>query len=325
MPMLDMPLQELQTYLGTNPCPEDLDVFWDTAVAEMEQTDPQVELVPADFQVRNAACYDMWFTGVGGARVYAKLLKPKHIAGKAPAVVMFHGYTGDSGDWQDKLAYVNEGFVVAALDCRGQGGRSQDGGRVRGNTHHGHIIRGLADEPEKLLFRSIFLDTAQLARLVMRMDEVDETRVGAMGGSQGGGLALACAALTPGLNRAVSQYPFLSDYQRVWEMDLAAGAYAEIREFFRHTDPQHKLEGEYFRRLGYIDLHNLAHRIQAKVLMGTGLMDSTCPPSTQFAIFNRLTCEKRLEIYPDFGHEYLPRFGDEVMQFLIEMGDDQVK
>ena len=87
MPMLDMPLQELQTYLGTNPCQEDLDVFWDTAVAEMEQTDPQVELVPAGFQVRNAACYDMWFAGVGGARVYAKLLKPKHIAGKAPAVV----------------------------------------------------------------------------------------------------------------------------------------------------------------------------------------------------------------------------------------------
>ena len=85
------------------------------------------------------------------------------------------------------------------------------------------------------------------------------------------------------------------------------------------------MEAEYFRRLGYIDIHNLAHRVQAQVLWAVGLMDVSCPPSSQFAAYNRLTCKKEMRIFPDFGHEYLPRFGDEVMQFLIEMGDDQVK
>jgi cephalosporin-C deacetylase len=115
--------------------------------------------------------------------------------------------------------------VVAALDCRGQGGLSEDVGGVKGNTHHGHIIRGLSDEPRNMLMRHIFLDTAQLAGLVMAMPEVDETRVAAMGGSQGGALTVACASLEPRINRLAPVFPFLCDYRRVWEMDLAKDAY----------------------------------------------------------------------------------------------------
>jgi len=34
---------------------------------------------------------------------------------------------------------------MAAMDCRGQGGSSEDSGGVKGNTLCGHIIRGLAN------------------------------------------------------------------------------------------------------------------------------------------------------------------------------------
>src|SRR5947207_3006705 len=83
------------------------------------------------------------------------------------------------------------------------------------------------------------LDAAQLARVVMDMPEVDAGRVGATGGSQGGGLTVACAALEPRIKRAAPVFPFLCDYQRVWEMDLAAGAYEELKTFFRDFDPLH--------------------------------------------------------------------------------------
>ena len=39
---------------------------------------------------------------------------------------MFHGYSGDAGDWVSKLGYAGLGHTVAALDCRGQGGSSED-------------------------------------------------------------------------------------------------------------------------------------------------------------------------------------------------------
>ena len=319
MPLIDMPLEKLKSYQGINPRPDDFDDYWERALDEMRSTSADVELAEAAFQTTSAECYDLYFTGVRGARVHAQYLRPRHGTKNHPAVLLFHGYTGNAGDWSNKLSYLSVGFSVAALDCRGQGGLSEDPGGVKGTTFRGHIIRGLNDSPEKLLFRDIFLDTARLARIVMDMDEVDPTRVGALGGSQGGGLTLACAALEPGIRRAAPQFPFLSDYRRVWEMDLAKAAYEELRTFFRQFDPLHEREQEIFTRLGYIDVHHLADRIQAEVLMGTGLMDEVCPPSTQFAAYNRIRAKKQMVIYPDYGHEALPAFQDRTFQFMAEL------
>ena len=317
MPLIDMPLAQLREYAGRTPRPDDFDAYWDRALAEMHALDPEVELTPHPFETDFAECFHLRFTGVGGARVYAKYLRPKGRTGPHPAVLMFHGYSGSSGDWADKLGYVAQGFSVAALDCRGQGGRSEDVGGVKGNTLRGHIIRGLDDDtPDKLYYRGVFLDTAQLARIVMAMPEVDETRVGATGGSQGGGLTLACAALEPRVKRAAPVFPFLCDYRRVWEMDLAKDAYEELRTFFRNFDPRHEREEALFTRLGYIDNQHLAPRIRADVLFFTGLMDPVCPPSTQFAAYNKITADKDLVLYPDFGHEGLPGSSDRIFAFL---------
>jgi len=322
MPLtFDFPLEQLKTYRGINPRPADFEAYWDKSLAEMHALDPQVELVPVAFQTSTVECFHLFFTGVGGSRIHAKLLRPKKPAGKCPAVLMFHGYSGNAGDWADKLSYAGQGFVVAALDCRGQGGFSEDHGGVTGNTLHGHIIRGLADAlngvPEKFLYRSIFLDTAELACIVMAMPEVDASRVGATGGSQGGALTVACASLEPGIKLAAPIYPFLSDYQRVWEMDQAKDAYSELKEYFRLFDPQHKTEEAVFTNLGYIDIQNLAPRIRGQILWSSGLMDTICPPSSQFAAYNKISAPKSMSIYPDYGHEGLPGANDEIFQFLL--------
>ena len=322
MPLtFDFPYEKLVTYQGTNPRPADHDAYWDSALAEMRGLDPQVELTPAAFQAPFAECFHMYFTGVGGARVHAKLLRPKDAPAPHPAVVMFHGYSGHSGDWVDKLSYVGRGCTVAALDCRGQGGLSEDAGGVSGNTHRGHIIRGMNDaldgHPEKLLFRQIFLDTAQLARIVMAMPDVDPDRVGATGGSQGGALTVACVALEPRVKRAAPVFPFLSDYQRVWSMDQAKDAYQELKDYFRLFDPRHEREEEIFTNLGYVDIQHLAPRIKAETLWAMGLMDTICPPSSQFAAYNKITAPKSLALYPDFGHENLPGMNDRIYQFML--------
>ncbi|RFC41431.1 MAG: cephalosporin-C deacetylase, partial [Verrucomicrobia bacterium] len=319
MPLIDKPLPELKTYLGRNPRPADHDAYWAAALKELDATDPKPELVPSkEIAPRHSEAFDLWFTGVGGARIYAKYVRPKKSSGKNPAVLQFHGYTGNSGDFTSRLAWSGEGLCVAAMDCRGQGGRSEDTGGVKGTTYRGQIIRGLDDpDPAKLLYRQIFLDTAQLARVVMGFPEVDATRVGAMGGSQGGALTLACAALEPRIKRAAPLFPFLCDYQRVWEMDLAKDAYEELRTWFRQFDPLHAREPEVFTKLGYIDCQFLAPRIKAEVLMFVGLMDTICPPSSQFAAYNKITSKKDLVIYPDYGHEGLPGESDRTFNFML--------
>ncbi|HEX6357884.1 acetylxylan esterase [Actinophytocola sp.] len=315
MPLtFDMPFDDLLTYQGSTPRPDDFDEYWTRALADLANQPAEVEIVPAEFQTPFARCSHLWFTGTGGARVHAKLLQPVTPVG--PAVLEFHGYRGFSGDWVSKLPYAALGHTVASLDMRGQGGLSIDEIPVAGWAMASYLLRGIDDVPDNLLYRHLYLDAARLAQIVMGLDGVDPDRVGATGYSQGGGLTLACAALVPGVKIAAPVYPFLSDYRRAWHLNLEKGPYDEISEYFRRRDPLHRREQEVFTRLGYVDVQNFAPRVRARTVLTVSLNDRTCPPSTQFAAYNKLTCEKSYRVYPDFGHDRLPGTDDEIYSLL---------
>ncbi|MFC7063357.1 acetylxylan esterase [Halobacillus seohaensis] len=316
----DMSLTELKLYKGKSPRPEDFNDYWETALKELDQQSLEYELIPADFNNKLADCYHLYFTGVGGARIHCKLAQPKEVQEQGAGLVMFHGYKGNSGDWFDKIAYAAQGITVLAMDCRGQGGLSEDNLSVQGSTVRGHIIRGIDDPSEhNLYYRNVFLDTVHTARILMSMDHVDPNRVGAYGISQGGALAVVCSALEPKLKELVAVYPFLSDYKRAWEHNINASAYEEIVYYFRFFDPTHEKEEAFFNRLGYIDIQHFAERIKARVLWVTGLADEVCPPSTQFAAFNKIAAEKELKIYYEYGHERLPKLQDHVFQKMLQL------
>lgn len=319
MPCVDMPLEKLKEYNGINPRPDDFDEFWDASLAEMNAIDPDPKFKPYPFCSLVADCFELTFTSTKGATVYAKFARPKNLQGKIPAVLQFHGLSGESSCWSSLLKYVSQGFAVAFMDCRGQGGKSEDVGGTLGTTYTTPFIRGLDGEPKDLHCRDLFLDTAMLARIIMGLEYVDETRVGVTGGSQGGALTIACAALVPSIRLCAPYYPYLSDYKRVFEMDLDKGAYKGLQYYFRHFDPTHAREDEVFTKLGYIDIQYLAPRIKAKVMMATGLRDTTCPPSTQFAAYNKITSEKEVVIYPDFGHESLKDHEDLIFSFMAQL------
>lgn len=319
MPLVDMPIKELLEYKGCSPCPKDIDEYWDLALAEMNALDPKAEFIKKEYPSKIADMYELYYTGTKNARIYAKVAIPKNAEDKMPAVLMFHGLSGESSDWCDLLKYASQGYVVAFMDVRGQGGLSEDVGGVSGTTFTTPFTRGIEGDKHDLLMRDVYLDTALLAKIIMGLDCVDETRVGVTGGSQGGGLSVACACLVPGIKKCAPWHPYLSDYKRVYEMDLNVGAYEGLKYYFRHFDPTHAREAEIFERLGYIDIQNLAKRMKAELLMFTGLMDTICPPSTQFAMYNKVTSKKNVVFYPEWGHEGYKGSNDLAFEFLSDL------
>ncbi len=318
MPLIDMSLEKLYEYKGVNPRPDDFDEFWDKALAELDTVDPKMTFTPASFKCEFADCFNMTFYSTKGARIYAKFVRPKNIDGKIPALIKFHGLSGNCGRWTSLIQFAAQGYCVAAMDCRGQGGLSVDVGGALGTTSTTLFTRGLDGDPQDLYYRDVFLDTVLITRLVMSLDYVDESRVCVFGGSQGGGLSIACASLVPSVKLCIPTFPYLSDYKRVWDMDLDKSAYEGMRYYFRWFDPRHEREDEIFTKLGYIDIQHLAPRIKAKLRMATGLMDTTCPPSTQFAAYNKMTCEKEVVIYPDFTHEGLSDDEDLIFEYIVK-------
>jgi len=140
---------------------------------------------------------------------------------------------------------------------------------------------------------------------VCAQPEVDTDRIGLTGGSQGGALTLAVAALDPQRRAKVAMpdVPYLCHFRRA--VDAAAQPpYTEIAVYCRHW-PQREME--VFRTLSYFDNMNLAERITCPVLMNVGLQDVICPPSTIYAAFNHLGSEtKEMKVFPYNGHDGNP-------------------
>lgn len=315
--MTEADIQNLEGYLGLTPMPEDFDAFWDARMAEadripLEYTLEQAKEVPS-FQT--CQYLDLWFTGMDGARVYAKYLKPRSET-PVPLVLQFHGYPGASRSWLEQSSFAGMGMALLAMDCPGQGGYGNDTGGYLGTTVSGHIIAGLDGPPERMYYVRLHQNIRILCRIVRQLEGIDTGRVFVNGGSQGGALGLACCALNPELiNRASILYPFLSDFRMVWELGADVIAYEGLRYYSRWFDPDGENLERWFHQLGYIDSKNFAHRIRCPILFGTGLADTICPPQTQCAVYNNLTCPKKRYLFPGYAHEEIQDFDDRTLNF----------
>ena len=306
-------IEALLQYEGSSKQPHDFEAYWQAGLDELAIHDPEVTLTKSLFQVKNATCYDLSFKGLGGSLIYAKYIQPT-LTHPVPAILQFHGYMYHSGDWTEKLAYVSQGYAVFAMECRGQGGQSQDLQGSKGTTVFGHVIKGLAEGKEFLYYRNVFLDTVLLARIAMSLAAINEDKVYTMGLSQGGGLSLACAALEPRIKKVAVENPFLSDFKKGYELGASRENY-RIADYFRLYDPLHEKEAEIFETLSYIDVQHLATRIKGDVLFGVGLKDDICPPLCQFAVYNKISSFKQLKVYKDYAHEQLKGFSDFALIF----------
>ncbi|HFI0641622.1 TPA: acetylxylan esterase [Streptococcus suis] len=315
--MIDtMSLQEMESYLGRQEVPTDFDQFWQGHLSSLPDL-PDFELVEKEVGLEGVACSELTFIGQGGSKIFSKVIFPKKEE-KIPVLFYFHGYQGQGPDWSELLKYTAVGIGVVAMDVRGQAGRSQDLGCFEGITVKGQVIRGMVQGPNHLFYKDVYLDVYQLIRLVSGFEEVDANRLMSYGASQGGALALIAAALYPNLSKTVSIYPFLSDFKRVLELGNNSEAYDELFRYFKYSDPFHETESKMLDTLSYIDIKNFASMIKCPVAMVTGLEDSVCPPSTQFAVYNRLQVEKQMKILPDYGHDAMHvKVNDYVYDYLI--------
>lgn len=312
-------MQNFFEYQGSSVCPKDFYTYWADALEEACALDWNAEFREKEFPSRNADMYELRYTGTKGARIYAKVAIPKVREGKIPAILMFHGLSGASCDWSGLLKYTSQGYLVAFMDVRGQGGLSMDVGGVSGTTLAMPFLRGIDGDKQGLLMRDVFLDTVILAKIIMGLDYVDKNRVAVTGGSQGGALSVVCASLVPQIKKCGIYFPYLSDYGYALSHENKGKAYEGINYYLRCFDPTHEHVEELLEKLGYIDIQNFAKWMKAELLMFTGLLDESCPPITQFAMFNKVTSPKKVVFYPEYGHEDIKGAEDILFAFLSDL------
>lgn len=301
---VDMPLEELTQYRPVLTKQPDFDAFWERTIGEARLQPLNVEMEPVDdFPVPEVEVFRAGYDGFRGGRSVGWYLRPRsRQSEKLPAIVAFHGYSGNKGQAHQYLYYALQGYAVMALDVRGQSGESSDGGSYDTGHVSGWMTKGILD-PERYYYRGVYMDCLRAADLVASLPEVDSSRMGAWGASQGGGLTLAVTALSGRFALSMPDVPYLCHYRRALEV-AQQGPYLELSNFFR-VFPEREERAQ--RTLSYFDNLNLADRITCPVLMSVGLIDAVCPPSSIYAAYNHIPgTEKQMAVYRYHAHEVPP-------------------
>lgn len=311
-------IEALSEYKGDMPVPEDFECFWAERMREADSAPLFYELSQADVPDYTTCKFrDMWFHGMRGEDLHAKVVFPVTDA-PFPLVLHFHGYPGASRSWLEQASFAGMGCAVVALDCPGQGGFGSDPGGYCGTTVAGHIVAGLDGAPKDMYYVRLYQNIRILCRIVRQLPGADLSRVFVCGGSQGGALGLVCCALNRDLvSRAAILYPFLSDLRMVWELRADQSAYEGLRYYTRWFDPEWKRMDEVCRKLGYIDVKNFAPLVRCPILFGTGLADEVCPPKTQCAVYNGLSCPKWRCLFQGKPHDEIQEFDDRISDFFL--------
>ena len=160
------------------------------------------------------------------------------------------------------------------------------------------MTRGILS-PHTYYYRRVFTDAVRAVEAARAYEAVDSERIAVMGGSQGGGIALAVAGLVPDLAAVLPDVPFLCHYRRAMEITNAY-PYQELVQYCR----RHRNNIEtVFNTLRYFDGMHFAPRATSPALFSAALMDDICPPSTVFAAYNHYAGPKRITLWSYNGHE----------------------
>src|SRR5579871_2146973 len=271
MPWYDLPLERLREYRTTTHEPDGLDDWWAARAAEARALAKPLTRTPYRPGLYGPVDVDdVEFSGGAGDRIRAWYLRPRDTPA-APVVVKFIGYGGGRGTPAEHVLLPALGYALLVMDSRGQGGRWATGATPDGATGTGPenslvMTRGITS-PEDYYYTRMFTDAARAVDTAIELAGAaapgESPDIAVTGGSQGGALALAAAALRPDAVRVChADVPFLCDIQRA--ITLAPHApYTEIPEFLAKNV---QLIEPTLNTLRYIDCALLARRITAATL-----------------------------------------------------------
>jgi cephalosporin-C deacetylase len=271
--------------------PEDFENYWMRARRELEAVEPQFKLIrQEELCTETREIYLLEMRSLGNILVRGWYKRPVK-EGVYPAILHVQGY---STNMVPQWLYTGDDMVALGLNIRGHGNSQDhvDPGFPGYLQHH-------VEDKELYIYRGAYMDCVRAVDFLYSRKEVDTTRVAVEGGSQGGALSFATAALDPErIDLCVPQVPFLSDFPDYFK--VAGWPAGEFSQYFKeHPEIP---EEEIYKNLSYIDIKNLAPWIKAPVLMSIGLKDETCPPHINFAAYNQLTVPKEYIAYPEAGH-----------------------
>lgn len=297
MNAIDRRIKELWDYEPGAVPPEDLDEFWARTKTEALEKPFAVRREPAECPMPGARIYEVVFEGYAGTEIHGTLILPAFTEGPYPCLVTFPGYTGGRGLPENYAHWTLLGTAVFAVDVRGQGGETGNTLDSEFGMSKGWVTQGLLDQ-EKSYYKALAVDCLRAVQWMTEQPELDPSRMGVVGASQGGGLALLVSALHDSIRLTIADIPNMCHME--FGVFHSVGSLSEVADFARKHP---ELLPRALKTLSYFDMLFLGKRMRHPMLMSVGLKDPVCLPEQVFPMFRAVqSSDKHLEIYPFTGH-----------------------
>lgn len=283
------------------PEPEDFDAFWKKQRSllnrvPLEAIRREVD-VPPECRGR-VGCWDVQVKCAGAKPVSGYLAMPANARpGSLPAEVSFHG-AGVHGAHKD----LKGGSTHIVFDVNAHGilngqpwsyYKALNEGELKGYRHAGKRDR------DAFYFKEMYLRAMRALDYVKSLPEWDGRTLIVSGVSQGGGQAIAAAALDPQVTFCLAAVPAMGDH---------AGRLAGRMPgwpFLVNSRKPGAVDRQVFEAAKYFDNSCFAKRIRCEVFFAVGFIDFTCSPNSVFAAYNNLPpgTVKHIQTTPAGGHD----------------------
>jgi cephalosporin-C deacetylase-like acetyl esterase len=275
------------------PRPDDFDAFWDAKLKELAAVATNPKLEPAESGKPNVDYFKITLDNIRGSRIRGQLARPKQ-GDKLPAmlIVQWAGVYPLQKNWvADRAA---EGWLVLNINAHDlpidesqQFYKDQAAGPLKDYPAIGN------DDRETSYFLRMYMSCFRAAQYLTQRPEWDGHTLVVAGGSQGGLQSIVTAGLHPRISAVLAEVPAGCDV-----CGPVAGRMPGWPMWYWKA--QGKDGAKVRRAAGYFDVVNFAPRVKCPVLIGAGLIDTTCPPPGVFAAYNQLPGPKEIVVLP-FG------------------------
>jgi cephalosporin-C deacetylase len=280
-------------YQSTVKKPDDFDAFWDGVQQQAAAVPLEPEMIPDPLRTSaEVEVFQVFYTSIEHVRIAAWYCRPTRRVGRLPALLLLPGYQADPPIPKE---WALKGYGALSVAPRG---------KLRSNRQfnpgYPNLLTYNIVDRHTYAYRGFYVDAWRGIDFLLSRPEVDPTRLGVTGSSQGGGLTITTAAMRPEIRAAAAGAPYLCGF-----MDAIALThtypYEEINDFLRaHPDSRHAVEAT----VAYFDGINFADKITCPIIVNIGLQDNVCPPETGYALFNQIRAtDKQLYTYDGHGHD----------------------
>lgn len=250
------------------------------------------------------------YDSLDGVRVGAWYCTPRAsvVAPPYPGLLLVPGYISEPAL---PKAWAKLGYAALGVAPRGKLGSN----RQYNPGYPGLLVDNIVDR-NTYAYRGFYVDAARAVDFLHTRAEVDRTRIGVQGSSQGGALTITTAALrADAIACGAAGAPYLCGFLDAARLTRSY-PYEEINEYLRRYPEREPAMRE---TLNYFDGINFAANVRCPMLVHLGLQDDVCAPETGFAMYEALAGPKEIHTFPGSGHDAGSHWiGPRIQAFLAE-------